>query len=139
LPTGNPRYAHRRAHGLLVAEGWQVNVKRIERSWRAQGDCAFRRVGDSKAIGQRASRSDDCSAWNLPATRPLHVWAYDFVSICTATVAGLRVLNVVDEFTRRGVGCFVAYSIGATLVRRTMTTAFVKPRPASDHPLRQRP
>jgi putative transposase len=37
---------------------------------------------------------------------------------------GLRVLNVVDEFTRLCVGCFVAYSIGASEVRRLMEQTF---------------
>ena len=33
----HPRWGYRRVHALLVADGWAVNVKRIERLWRARG------------------------------------------------------------------------------------------------------
>nr|WP_281363743.1 IS3 family transposase [Nocardioides daedukensis] len=47
-----PRFGYRRVHALLVADGWEVNVKRVERLWRREG----LRVPPprSKASGQKA-------------------------------------------------------------------------------------
>jgi transposase InsO family protein len=49
----------------------------------------------------------------LPAGRPNHVWSYDFLSARTRTGAPIRILNVVDEYTRVALGCRAAASIGA--------------------------
>ena len=37
LAERHPRYGYRRIHALLVTAGWPVNVKRVERLWRAEG------------------------------------------------------------------------------------------------------
>jgi putative transposase len=118
----HPRFGYRRVHALLVADGWNVNVKRVERLWRREG----LRVppARSKASGQKAIGTDAHALWALPATGPGHVWSYDFMSARTARGAGLRILNVVDEFTRVCVGSHVAYSIGAAEVRRALEPMF---------------
>lgn len=109
-------------HAGLVGDGWEVNVKRVERLWRREG----LRVPPprSKSSGQKALGHDEHASWMLPATRPGHVWSYDFMSLRTGAGTRLRVLNMVDEFTRVCVGSAVHYSIGATEVRRTMEGIF---------------
>ena len=37
LAVEHPKWGYRMIHGLLVAEGWPVNKKRIERLWRREG------------------------------------------------------------------------------------------------------
>jgi putative transposase len=37
LAARHPRYGYRRIWALLRTEGWQVNRKRVERLWRAEG------------------------------------------------------------------------------------------------------
>jgi transposase InsO family protein len=122
VADGHPRWGYRRVHAVLVADGWEVNVKRVERLWRREG----LRVPPprSKASGQKALGHDAHALWMLPATRPGHVWSYDFMSLRTNRGTSLRVLNVVDEFTRVCVGSVVHYSIGAAEVRRTMEGIF---------------
>jgi putative transposase len=122
LADAHPRYGYRRVHALLVADGWNVNVKRVERLWRLHG----LKVPPprSKASGQKAIGSDAHALWALPATEPGHVWSYDFMSARTLNGAALRILNVVDEFTRVCVGSHVAYSIGAAEVRRQLEQLF---------------
>jgi transposase InsO family protein len=122
LADRHPRFGCRRVHAMLVKDGWQVNVKRVERLWRREG----LRVppSRSKASGQKALGTDAHSLWALPAVGPMHVWSYDFMSLRTINGAGLRILNVVDEFTRLCVGFHVSYSIGATDVRRTLESIF---------------
>ena len=99
LAEAHPRWGYRMIHGLLVAEGWAVNKKRIERLWRQEGlQVPPRRL---KASGQKAIGLDANSAWGLPALSPNHVWSYDFVAARTADGGALRILNVLDEHTRR--------------------------------------
>ncbi|GAB3861207.1 hypothetical protein GCM10028801_25020 [Nocardioides maradonensis] len=98
LADRHPRYGYRRVHALLVAEGWAVNVKRIERLWRLEG--LHVPPSRSKESGQKARGVDENSAWALPAVRPMHVWSYDFVSARLDNGSAFRVLNIVDEHTK---------------------------------------
>ena len=111
LAVAYPRYGYRRIHSLLVEDGWAVNRKRVERLWRLEGH----RVPPvrKKRWGNDASGISDNSAWNLPSVAPNHVWSYDFVAARTRDGGPLRILNVVDEFTRECVGAHVARNIGA--------------------------
>ena len=122
-----PRFGYRMVHSMLVDAGWAVNKKRIERLWRLEGH----RVPPSRQTrpAGRASGADANAAWNLPATAPDHVWSYDFVSIRTVTGDPVRILNVVDEFTRECVGFHVAARIGAGEVRRVLERITAKRRP----------
>jgi transposase InsO family protein len=117
-----PRYGYRKVHALLVTDGWAVNRKRIERLWRLEGH----RVPPTKAkhSGKKSFGDGENSAWNLPAVHPDHVWSYDFVTARTADGGPLRVLNIVDEFTRECVSAHVARNIGAREVQRVLERAF---------------
>jgi transposase InsO family protein len=122
LAEAHPRYGYRRVHALLVAEGWNVNVKRIHRLWvLEQLKVPPRKAKDS---GKRAQGADTNSAWALPAIRPNHVWSYDFVAARTDDGGPLRILNVVDEYTRQCKGTHVARSIGAAQVKRCLDKLF---------------
>lgn len=78
-----------------MEEGWEVNGKRVQRLWREEGlrvpprRRKRRRLGDSTVPAQR-----------LKAERPNQVWALGFQFDQTADVRPLKLLNVVDEFTR---------------------------------------
>ena len=110
LAEAHPRWGYRRVHVLLVEAGWAVNLKRVERLWRLEG----LRVPDrNKHTAKKGGGSDANSAWALPAIRPNHVWSYDFVAARTVDGGPLRILNIVDEFTREAVASHVARSIGA--------------------------
>lgn len=116
LAAAHPRYGYRRVCALLRTDGWRVNPKRIERLWRAEGHRVPPRR--SKASGKKAQGSAANAPWNRPASRPNHIWSYDFVSARTRRGGVIRILNVVDEFTRVSLGSLVAHSIGAHEVRR---------------------
>jgi putative transposase len=121
LAEQHPRYGYRRVHALLVADGWRVNVKRVERLWRREN---LRVPPRRRSSGQKAIGADEYSAWALPAVRPIHIWSYDFVSIHTLDGGPVRVLNVVDEFTRVALGSYVARSIGAAAVIKHLAALF---------------
>lgn len=117
----HPRWGYRRVHALLVDEGWAVNVKRVHRLWVLEGLMVPKA---RKHRGQKALGGDSNSAWALPAVRPNHVWSYDFVSARTADGSPLRILNIVDEFTRECVASHVARSIGARDITGILAEVF---------------
>jgi putative transposase len=120
----HPRWGYRKVHQLLVADGWAVNGKRIERLWRAEGlRVPPRRKNRRNGKGNGESSN---SAWARPALRPGHIWSYDFVSLRTQDGRPLRLLNIVDEYTRKGVGFDVARSIGARRVKTTLERLFAR-------------
>lgn len=122
LAEQHPRWGYRMIHGLLVAEGWAVNKKRVERLWRQEGlQVPPRRL---KASGGKAIGQDANSAWGLPALTANHAWSYDFVAARTGDGAPLRILNVIDEHTRQALGSHVARSIGAGEVRQHLERLF---------------
>lgn len=114
LADKHPRWGYRSITKLLQNDGWKVNPKRIERLWRLEGH----RLPPAKAkkSGQRALGVGENSSRNRPAEAGNHIWSYDFVSTRVRRGGPIRILNVVDEFTRVSLGSKVARSIGARSV-----------------------
>lgn len=124
LAEENPKWGYRQILGLLVDEGWAVNKKRIERLWRREGlQLPPRR---KKSTGGANLGDDENSIWRLPPRYPNHIWSYDFVGRRTADGRPLRVLNVMDEFTRVALGSLCARSIGAREVRQHLSKLFTE-------------
>jgi transposase InsO family protein len=95
LARENPRYGYRRIRALLRREGWAVNLKRVHRLWRREG----MKVPQVQRKRRRLGRSENGCA-RRRSERPDHVWSYDFIHDQTADGRGLKMLPVVDEFTR---------------------------------------
>jgi putative transposase len=83
-----------------------VNRKRVQRLWREEG----LRVPKRKRKRRRLGGSDG-DGTKLRATHPNHVWALDFQADETADGRAIRLLNVVDEFTREALAIDCARSI----------------------------
>jgi putative transposase len=124
LAAAQPRYGYRRIWALLRSEGWRVNRKRIMRLWRLEGHRVPPRR--SKASGKKAQGTAESSIWQLPAQHRNHVWSYDFIAGRTRDGASLRILNVVDEYTRLALGARVARSIGAQDVIAELDKLFAR-------------
>ena len=90
-----PRWGYRRAHQLLLEEGWQVNRKRTQRLWREEGLRVPRRRRKRQRLG-----TSTVPAARLRAERPGHVWALAFQFDQTADGRILKLPHVVAEFTR---------------------------------------
>lgn len=103
-----PRWGYRRAHVWLLEQGWSVNRKRVQRLWREEG----LRVPERRRKRQRLGQST-VPAERLAAQCPDHVWALDFQFDQTADGRVLKLLNVVDEFTRESLKMLVARRIDA--------------------------
>jgi transposase InsO family protein len=123
LAAEYPRWGYRRVWSLLRAEGFAVNKKRVERLWRLEGHKvpAQRRRHGQKAAGGKAG-----AAWNLQADRPNAIWSWDFVASRTEDGQPLRILNVVDEYTRRCLACRVGRSIGSADLIEVLGEVFVR-------------
>ena len=87
------RYGYRRIHVLLRREGWQVNAKRVYRLYREQGLQLRNKVPKRRV---KAKLREDRRA----AVRANETWAMDFVHDQLATGRKLRVLTVIDTYTR---------------------------------------
>ena len=87
------RYGYRRIHVLLRREGWGVNAKRVCRLYREMG-LQLRNKAPKRRVKAKL-RSD-----RTTATAPNEIWAMDFVHDQLFDGKKLRVLTVVDTFTR---------------------------------------
>ena len=87
------RYGYRRVHILLRREGWTINHKKTRRIYRELG-LQLRNKTPKRRV--KAKLRDD----RRPATRSNETWAMDFVHNQLATGRKLRVLTVVDIFSR---------------------------------------
>lgn len=119
LARENPRYGYRRIRALLVREGWSVNLKRVHRLWRLEG----LKVPQVQRKRRRLGHGENGCA-RLRAERPDHVWSYDFVHDQTADGRGLKMLPVVDEFTRECLAIEVERSLRAEDVISTLEYLF---------------
>ena len=109
-----PRWGWRRAATEARAAGWVVNNKRIHRLWRAEG----LRVPYRKR--KKPLRGIGVAVGAFSPIRPNVVWALDFQFDQTADGRTLKLLNVIDEYTRECLAIDVARSIGADGVVRCL-------------------
>ena len=114
------RYGYRRITALLRAEGWRCNHKRVERIWRREG----LRVPARQPKRGRLWLNDG-SCVRLRPERANHVWAYDFVEDRTRDGRKLRLLCVVDEFTRECLSIRVGRKLGSTDVIDVLADLFI--------------
>jgi hypothetical protein len=90
-----PRFGYRRITALLVGEGWRVNVKRVHRLWKEEGLQIRRKARKRRRMGTSANA---CHR-RKPRYKD-HMWSYDFVTERTERGGQMKLLSVVDEFTR---------------------------------------
>lgn len=87
------RYGYRRVYHILRREGWVVNAKKVYRLYKELG-LQLRNKTPKRRV--KAKLRED----RAPAVRPNDVWAMDFVHDQLATGRKLRILTVVDTFSR---------------------------------------
>ena len=125
LAEGHPRFGYRQITALLRQDGWQtgdglVNPKRVHRLWKQAGLQVPRR-GPRK---RRRLGTSENGCTRLKATYPNHVWSYDFLYDRTEDGRQLKIMPVVDEYTRECLTILVARSITAQDVTRELDRLF---------------
>jgi len=113
-------YGYRRITSLLQAEGWRVNHKRVERIWREQG----LKVPQKQPKRKRLYLNDG-SCIRLRPLFPNHVWSYDFVSDRLSNGNKIRMLTVIDEYTRECLMIQVDYQLKSDDVIDVLSTLFL--------------
>ncbi len=113
LAFTHPRYGYRRVHALLKRSGQKVNRKRIVRVWQKLA----LQVPRSKKSKKRVRQTQPV----MPtASHPNEVWTYDFVFDRDAAGRRLKLLTMMDEFTREGLAIRVGRSFKATQVKEVL-------------------
>ena len=118
------RYGYRRVTELLRTEGWEVNHKRVERIWRQEGLKVPRRQPKRGRLWL-----NDGSCIRLRPMSRNHVWSYDFVSTRTHDGRALKLLTVIDEYTRECLAIQVGRNTRAHDVLEALTDLFVRHGP----------
>jgi len=102
------RYGYRQVTGLLWQQGWQISRSRVERIWKQEG----LKVPPKQPKRARLWLADG----SCVRLRPLyknHVWSWDFVMDRTADGRPLKILTLIDEFTKEALAIYVARRIRA--------------------------
>jgi len=114
------RYGYRRITALLRREGWRVNHKRVERIWRQEGLKIPRKQPKRGRLWL-----NDGSCVRLRPTHRHHVWSYDFMQDRTHDGRPIRILTVIDEFSRESLDIVVERKLNADDVLHCLTDLFV--------------
>ena len=96
LSENKPRYGYRRITALLKRDGQSINAKRVQRVRSRHGLQVRKKQRPTRRVRTNESK-------RLRATQPNQVWSWDFVHDQTNNGQSMRILSVVDEFTRQ---CF---------------------------------
>jgi putative transposase len=115
------RYGYRRITVLLRREGWRVNKKRVERIWRQEG---------LKVPKKQPKRGrlwlNDGSCVRLRPEYKNHVWSYDFVADRTDSGRPLKMLTVIDEYSRECLAIRVERRITSNDVLHILADLFLQ-------------
>jgi putative transposase len=115
------RYGYRRITALLQQDGWRVNHKRVERIWREEG---------LKVPKKQPKRGrlwlNDGSCVRLRPTHRNHVWSYDFVADRTHDGRLIKMLTVIDEYSRECLTIVTERSLKSDDVLGCLTEMFIR-------------
>ena len=114
------RYGYRRIHALLQAQGWELSRSRVERIWKREG---------LKVPVKQPKRGrlwlTDGSCLRLRPEYGNHVWSWDFVMDRTHDGRVLKILVLIDEYSRRCLALHVARQIRSNDVIDILAEAMV--------------
>jgi putative transposase len=105
---------------MLQDSGWQINHKRVERIWRQEGLKVPKRQPKRGRLWL-----NDGSCIRLRPTHRNHVWSYDFVSDRTHDGRAIKMLTVIDEFSRECLAIMVDRHIKGNDVLYCMADLFL--------------
>jgi len=119
LSKTKARYGYRRITFMLRKAGWVISYKKIQRLRRSAGLRVSARKTKRKRQGESTGLATKAQSSN-------HVWTWDFISIVTESGRTIRIMTLVDEYTRRFVGFKVGYSLKNQDVISTVRHAIQK-------------
>lgn len=115
------RYGYRTIAGMMRIAGWTgATPSKLARIWRAEG----LKIPQKQPPRGRLWLNDG-SCICLSATHPNYVWSYDFVFIRDAYGGKIRILTLIDEFSRRCLTVHCARRIGSIRVIEQLANTMV--------------
>ena len=93
LSAEHPRYGYRRIAALRRREGWRVGKRHIQRLRRDAG----LRVPPTK---RKVVRRGVSTGLPTSATHRNHAWTWDFIANATVCGGALKLMTILDEYTR---------------------------------------
>jgi putative transposase len=115
LAASRVRYGYRRLHVLLEREGWEINHKRVYRIYRQEG-LMVRTKRPRRRVSAK-NRQDRAVAMSENES-----WSMDFMSDQLSDGRWIRVLTIVDNFTRESLAAevesrFTGHAVTTVLAR----------------------
>ena len=115
------RYGYRFIASMMRSAGWgQATTAKVARIWREEG----LKIPQKQPPSGRLWLNDG-SCMRLRATHPNQVWSYDFVLIRDAYGRKIRILTLIDEFTRKCLTIYCARRIGSIQVIEQLANAMI--------------
>ncbi|WP_150114210.1 IS3 family transposase [Polynucleobacter yangtzensis] len=115
------RYGYRFIASMMRNAGWrQATTAKVARIWRQEG----LKIPQKQPPRGRLWLNDG-SCMRLRASYPNHVWSYDFVFIRDAYGGKIRMLTMIDEFTRKCLTIHCARRIGSIQVIEQLANAMI--------------
>ncbi|MHC4269781.1 MAG: IS3 family transposase [Planctomycetota bacterium] len=115
------RYGYRRIMALLREEGWQINHKRMLRLWRREG----LKVPAKQPKRKRLWLNDGSCVRYRPEYKN-HVWSYDFVMNRSHDGRPMKMLTIIDEYTRECLAIVVERRLNSEDVLATLYDLFIE-------------
>lgn len=109
-----PNMGYRMAHALVKGEFEPLNVKRVHRLWKLE------KLGRMKRYRKKRTGNP----LSEPASRPNEVWCVDFCFDWSLSGTKLKILAIVDEFTRECLALEAATSIKSLKVQSVLRSLF---------------
>ncbi len=113
LSEEHPRYGYRRVWACLAREGEKAGRKKIYRLWKKLGLGLGKKRPKRKKVA--INKTD-----RIKAERVDHIWTYDFVFDRVIGGRQLKMLTLVDEYTRECLAVETARSITSADVKRVL-------------------
>ena len=114
-----PRYGYRRIRAILEREGWSVSRKQVQRIRRKEGLKVHPKP-------QRIPRQGVSTGLPTQATHRNHVWTWDFIFDRTDKGSTLKMLTMLDEYTRQCLAIRVERQIRSGQVLATLWQAMMQ-------------
>tara|TARA_R110000868_G_scaffold324794_1_gene585617 strand:- start:10480 stop:11310 length:831 start_codon:yes stop_codon:yes gene_type:complete len=98
-----PRFGYRQITRLLRSEGWQINFKRVYRLWQQEGLKVPRKKQKRKRLGDSSG-----GILRRKSERMNQVWSMDFIFDRTTNSRAIKILSIIDEYTRECIALSVS-------------------------------
>lgn len=118
LASRHKRYGYRRITAMLQQQETPINAKRVHRIWKEEGLGLPRKRPKRRCFGPKGEV-------RKKAERKDQVWSYDFLEDRTERGGRLRILCVMDEYTRESLAIRVERHLGSREIQETLGQLFL--------------